>query len=64
MTDNEKRAHDLAVAITVGTMRPEMLSAIGTATGQDEICFDPYGIYRDYYNMFLPLFNRDYPGGK
>lgn len=64
MTDNERRAHELAVAIRCGTMRPEMLSAIGAATGQSEIHFDPYGIYKDYYSMFLPLFNRDYPDGK
>lgn len=38
--------------------------AIGAATGQSEIHFDPYGIYKDYYSMFLPLFNRDYPDGK
>jgi len=64
MTDNEKRAHDLVVAITCGTMRPEMLQAIGAATGQSEIHFDLYGVYKDYYRMFLTLFNRDYPDGK
>ncbi len=64
MTDNEKRAHDLAVAITCETMRPETLQAIATATGKSEIHFDLYGVYKDYYRMFLPLFNRDFPDGE
>lgn len=64
MTDNEKRAHDLAVAMLISTMKPETIIAIGQATGQDEIHVDVYGIYKDYYDMFLDPLNRDFPNGK
>lgn len=62
MTDNEKRAHDLAIAMVSYTMNPETLKGIADAKGESEVHVDPYGIYLDYYKMFLEAFNRDYPG--
>lgn len=62
MTDNEKRAHDLAIAMLSYTMNPETLRGIADAKGESEIHIDAYGIYSDYYKMFLEAFSRDYPG--
>ncbi len=64
MSDNEKRAHDLAVALTVEFTKPEY-----AVSGQhlDDGCViqvDPYAKYKEIYDAVLPKLNEDFPNGK
>lgn len=62
MTDNEKRAHDLAIV-----MIPLMYDInVNNAMTEDvkELNFDGYQIYQEIYPKVLKLFNADYPNEK
>ena len=65
MTDNEKRAHDLAVAIAVAsTFSNSALSRIYTNTADtEEIKLDLYAVYKDTYESALSSLARDFPNG-
>jgi len=62
MTDNEKRAHDLALFA---------LSKIGPSDEQieraergEKVSLDYYTEYKNLYAHLLRSFNRDFPDGK
>ena len=62
MTDNEKRAHDFAVA-----MLPEVINGRvneRARSGENEIVVDMYTEYIALYNKVLKSFNRDFPDGQ
>lgn len=61
MTDAEKRAHDLAIAVTMYCTQPEMLRGIANANGDNEVHVDFYQAYKGAYDMLLPAFMRDFP---
>ena len=53
MTDNEKRAHDLAVAASIDICRTEK-----------EIPVDYFTAYMGVYENALEIFNEKFPNGK
>jgi hypothetical protein len=53
MTDNEKRAHDLAISLWQRTY-----NLYRNKTGQD---MDEYLAYKETYDKMLIKLNRDYP---
>ena len=55
MTDNEKRAHDLAIASI-----PLLYTDAQNAKEEDNR-FDLYNAYMSVYNEALKSFNRDFP---
>lgn len=55
MTDNEKRAHDIAVAAMV---------IAGKIPNKDENSVDIYQYYISAYNAAIKSVNRDFPDGK
>lgn len=63
MTDNEKRAHDLAVAIAVRVApnRPTIREIID---GQPVECIDYMGIYFDAYSKALKKLNSIFSDSK
>lgn len=62
MTDNEKRAHDLAVASVNAMMVASCNGSHIEVTGMESNVFDVYGVYMKYYESMLKSFNRDFPG--
>ena len=64
MTDNEKRAHDLAIAITYVTMKPEFLINEPLESDGHTLIFNPYEKYQQAYKALLKAFNDDYPEGR
>lgn len=61
MTDNEKRAHDLAIFALSKTIDFEQLAKNAAQCGETEISVDFYAEYIKAYNAVLPAFNRDFP---
>lgn len=64
MTDNEKRAHDLAIMISNYVMQPNYVASQAKAAGMDgeiNATVDPYKNYVETYKMLLPLINKDFP---
>lgn len=64
MTDNEKRAHDLAIAITSATMKPEFLINEPLEADGHTLIFNPYEKYQKAYKALLKAFDDDYPKGR
>lgn len=62
MTDNEKRAHDIAV--TTLPIAYKMRIAEAKNRGDVEINVDLYTEYLSAYNKVLPGINRDFPDGR
>lgn len=66
MTDNEKRAHDLAVAVAVAsTFSTSALSeehTILSDTGERTLFL--YDVYKSTYDSVLLSLDRDFPDGK
>lgn len=62
MTDNEKRAHDLAVAVSVNSCNMSMNAQI--SNGKTEISIDYFASYMDAYKVLLDAFNEKFPDGK
>lgn len=62
MTDNEKRAHDLAVAASIDICRTE--KEIQVAKGTKEIPVDYFTAYMGVYENALEIFNEKFPNGK
>lgn len=59
MTDNEKRAHDLAIAMVPVMYEINVQSALSTQIEKTE--FDVYATYVDIYERSLKAINRDFP---
>lgn len=59
MTDNEKRAHDLAISYYKEVIHHKISTDIS-----DNVHIDIYEIYKKIYESSLKAFNRDYPDGK
>ncbi len=64
MSNNEQRAHDLAVALAMwklehikDTIKPEDADENGQITKK----IDVYALYKNDYNIFLRNLNKDYP---
>lgn len=62
MTDNEKRAHDLAVAASIDICRTE--KEIQAAKGAKEIHVDYLKAYIGFYENAIEVFNEKFPDGK
>lgn len=60
MTDNEKRAHDLSIALLTDAIKFESTKSIGTDS--DDV--DAFEIYMNNYKNALDLFNREFPSDK
>lgn len=63
MTDNEKRAHDLAVAM-VPVLYNQQVSSVNIEDIESGITVDVYKDYMEVYELALKSFNRDFPDGK
>lgn len=61
MTDNEKRAHDLAVASCLAIFDIKKEESISHGKNFE---FDIYKEYINGYNKMLESLNRDFPNGK
>jgi len=61
MTDNEKRAHDLAIAVCVGTAYTKINCEI--SSGETKIKIDYFQEYMNAYNAALESFNKAFPDG-
>ena len=59
MTDNERRAHDLAVAVAVDLARVQREKA--SITGAREIGYDYYAAYIAAYREALANLNAEFP---
>lgn len=63
MTDNEKRAHDLAIAL-IPLMKKSHTAQVLNGELPDDDVFDVYEYYMGCYESALESFNRDFPDGK
>lgn len=63
MTDNEKRSHDLAVAM-VPVLYNQQVSSVNIDDIESGITVDVYKDYMEVYELALKSFNRDFPDGK
>ncbi|MCM1112184.1 MAG: hypothetical protein NC399_02900 [Muribaculum sp.] len=59
MTDNEKRAHDLAIAITIDAA--QMYRDAPIADNESQRSFDFFARYMEVYNQILECFNAQFP---
>lgn len=62
MTDNEKRAHDFAVALV--PLMTDFRVRGSAQKGESDVYLDPYHEYRNVYDSVLESFNRDFPDGR
>lgn len=62
MTDNEKRAHDLAIAICIDVCHIKANTQI--SSGNPEVSVDYFAEYMNAYEMALESFNERFPDGK
>ena len=63
MTDNEKRAHDLAIATVSGLMNPDFLKTQASLHEDKIVTFDPYVHYMKAYRLLLESFEKDFSDG-
>lgn len=62
MTDNEKRAHDLAIAYIPILMKTEMRDIACKASKENaEISVSFYDLYLEVYERFLENLQGDFP---
>lgn len=61
MTDNEKRAHDFAIALLPITAKLKVNEL--AQSGEVDIRIDYYKEYLQYYQAALSAFDRDFPNG-
>lgn len=62
MTDNEKRAHDLALVLVAEIIKPEYVAGEAPdANGQIKV--DLYQKYKKVYDSILKALKADYPNG-
>lgn len=62
MSENEKRAHDLAVAASIDICKTD--KEIQLANGAKEISVDYFKAYMGVYETAVGLFNEKFPDGK
>ena len=62
MSDNEKRAHDLAIAVCMEVCKMKRDAQI--AAGKTEIKTDYFEEYMNAYEMSLEAFNEKFPNGR
>lgn len=62
MTDNEKRAHDLAISMLPISYDMNMRTA--EKEKASVVNFDAYNEYMSFYEQALKNFNQDFPAGK
>lgn len=62
MTDNEKRSHDLAVALCVEFFKVRISEQV--AQGKTDVSYDYFHEYMNVYNKSLTAFNEKFPNGK
>lgn len=62
MTDNEKRAHDLAVAICIDVCHIKINNQIAGANTDEKI--DYLTEYLEAYKAALEAFDKEFPDGK
>lgn len=60
MSDNEKRAHDLAVAVAIDLCHYKMEAPCNDS----EVHVDYFAEYMNAYNICLESFNEKFPDGK
>ena len=63
MTDNEKRAHDLAIA-TLPFLHDNHYAMIENDDIPEDSAFDIFEQYMACYETALESFNREFPDGK
>lgn len=56
MSDNEKRAHDLAI-VCMNYQQADIVNGNGER-------FDIYATYKNLYSKLLDICNRDFPDGR
>lgn len=64
MTDNEKRAHDLALLVMSKSIDLEQIARQAAGKGSQTVKIDFYAEYKKAYDAALPAFNHDFPSGK
>lgn len=62
MTDNQKRAHDFALAVL--PRMPRILAEQAASQGSEHYATNLYSEYVRIYNQILESLNRDFPDGK
>lgn len=62
MTDNEKRAHDLAIAVCTDVCHLKRQSQVDA--GKTHVTIDYFEEYINAYESALEAFNEKYPSGK
>ena len=62
MTDNEKRAHDLAIIVCADICRLKIQSQISNK--ENEVIVDYFQEYLNAYNSILESFNNKFPNEK
>lgn len=62
MTDNEKRAHDLAVAICIDSCHIKAKAQINS--GSENVTVDYFSEYINAYDIALEAFNEKFPNGR
>lgn len=60
MTDNEKRAHDLTIAVLTYSLKPSATINEAMINGQESLEINVYKAYTSIYRMFLDRFNQDF----
>jgi hypothetical protein len=62
MTDNEKRAHDLAVAVSIEICRAKANSQISSC--KSVVNVDYFAEYMNIYENTIKAFDKHFPDGK
>lgn len=62
MTDNEKRAHDLAVAVCIDVCHVKVNAQV--SSGNPEVSVDYFAEYINAYELLIESFNERFPDGK
>ena len=62
MSDNEKRAHDFAIAVSIDCCRSKKEAQI--KAGNSEVSVDYFSEYMKIYELALDVFNQKFPNGK
>lgn len=64
MTDNEKRAHDLALTLLSSMLDPKVLENAFSEKEAGTYIVHGYDKYLELYNKSLAKFNHDFPENK
>lgn len=64
MTDNQKRAHDMAIFTLGKIIDFASIAAPAAIDGNETVTIDFYEKYKEMYIVTLNALNRDFPDGK